>query len=286
MMYNGQTLSGIRKKLKELAGLHNPPEEAEAITRLILDHFGYNTGTLILSANEPADPDLIMQINKIVPDLEEGRPVQYILGSTFFYDLHFRVNEAVLIPRQETEEMVDHIIRENKGRQGIIWDIGTGSGCIAVSLARYLPGMDVLASDISEEALAMAKENALLNDSRVTFILADIFADPPFPETFRAQIIVSNPPYVTVAEKAEMSQVVTENEPALALFVPTEDPLLYYRRIALLAAKHLNDSGVIWLEINEKFGAETAALFREAGFGMVELLRDIRKKDRFLKICK
>ncbi|MFZ5940990.1 MAG: peptide chain release factor N(5)-glutamine methyltransferase [Bacteroidota bacterium] len=283
MIQHGQTLSAVRKEMvRLLSGLY-PPDEATAITRLVLDHLGFPPKDLILKGDLPADRQTLMQINKIVTELKGYRPVQYVLGVAGFHDLLFAVDESVLIPRQETEELVDMIIKENSDSSKIFCDLGTGSGCIAVSLAHALPGAEVHATDISQEALATARKNAERNGVKITFHHADLLSDSPFPKELRFDILVSNPPYVTEAEKSLMDPHVKDHEPSRALFVPDRDPLVFYRRIAGLAPACLNTGGCVWLEINERFGRETADIFARQGFGEVSVLKDLRQKDRFIK---
>jgi release factor glutamine methyltransferase len=189
------------------------------------------------------------------------------------------VNESTLIPRPETEELVEWIINENKNRQGIkILDIGTGSGCIAISLAKNLPDTTVYAIDVSEEALAVAKENAITNGVAVNFIKTDILGADNLPETF--DIIVSNPPYVRNLEKAEIKPNVLDFEPHLALFVDDNDPLIFYRKIAQLAKNSLKTDGKLYYEINQYLGPETIALLEQTGFINIILRKDFVGNDR------
>lgn len=219
--------------------------------------------------------------------LEVHEPLQYITGKTEFFGLPFFVNPDVLIPRPETEELVAWILEDvslssARSTEPLkILDIGTGSGCIAISLAEKLPDAEVFALDLSEKALAVAKKNAEANSVSVNFIQTDILKAESLPGSF--DIIVSNPPYVRELEKSRMHSNVVDNEPHLALFVEDEDPLLFYRKIALLAKDNFKTGGLVYFEINEYLGEETANLLKSSGFSEVILRQDIFGKDRMLK---
>lgn len=210
--------------------------------------------------------------------LEKFVPIQYILGETEFYGLHFKVGPGVLIPRPETEELVDLIIKQSPKGQISILDIGTGSGCIAVTLAKWLPQAKVTAIDFSQEALETARQNAAQNRVEVCFVEKDILKTDKLHQNF--DCIVSNPPYVLNIEKQKMQPNVLEHEPHAALFVPDNDPLLFYRKIAQLAQKHLNPNGKLYFEINEAYGNETVYLLESLGFKNVLLNKDLFGKDR------
>lgn len=214
-----------------------------------------------------------------------GEPVQYVSGKAPFFGRDFRVDPAVLIPRPETEELVHEVIRYVRSLKSVddlrVLDIGTGSGCIPVTLALELSEATVMATDVSERALAIARQNVVAQKVEVQLLLHDILAQEiPF---FELDVVVSNPPYVTYAEKQFMNRNVVGYEPHLALFVPNEDPLLFYRTISMKARKVLKAGGLIAFEINERFGAEVVLLLREQGYGKVELLRDISGKPRIVK---
>lgn len=222
------------------------------------------------------------RIAGICRELKRGRPLQYILGETSFYNCTIRLNGNTLIPRPETEELVDLIVKENRGFSGTILDIGTGSGCIAIALAVNLPGSSVAGTDISEGALAMASENARLNNASVRFFMADIlnFDAARFGKT---GIIVSNPPYVRESEKKMMAPNVLDFEPHAALFVPDQNPLVYYRSIMDIAEVILENGGKIYFEINEASGKEMASLFQEHGYAGTGVIKDLNGRDRIIK---
>lgn len=229
----------------------------------------------------------------ILEDLKQQKPIQYILGETEFYGLQFNVNENVLIPRPETEELVDWIIKDSKFKSQNsepikILDIGTGSGCIAISLAKHLPEAQVFAVDISESALKIAKENADRNGVEVEFIKANILESSLWGDIALRQmaffdIIVSNPPYVRELEKREIKPNVLDNEPHLALFVENENPLVFYKAITDFAVDKLKSNGSLYFEINQYLGQETKQLLVDAQFEAIELRKDLNGNDRMLK---
>ena len=215
--------------------------------------------------------------------LLDFEPVQYIVGDTEFFGLSFLVNENVLIPRPETEELVDWILKDHLGVGGElkILDIGTGSGCIAITLAKNLPNAKVYAIDVSEKALALAKRNANRNQVEIEFIQLDVLKEEIDEANF--DIVVSNPPYVRELEKTEMKTNVLENEPALALFVSNDDPLIFYRRISVLAKQLLTEHGRLYFEINQYLGMETKELIGKLQFNTVTLRKDIYQNDRMIR---
>ena len=217
--------------------------------------------------------------------LKKHEPIQYIIGKTEFYGMPFKLSNNVLIPRPETEELVDWMISKFKSQKSKIrvLDIGTGSGCIAISLAKNLPDCKIVALDVSSEALKVAKENAKLNNVEVQFIEADILNWNLELDNLEFDVIVSNPPYVRALEKNQMRKNVLDFEPHLALFVEDEDSLLFYRKIIKLSNKILNPKGQLFFEINEYLGKETVKLLRDNGFEEIELKSDIFGKDRIIK---
>lgn len=228
--------------------------------------------------------------------LKQEKPIQYLLGSTEFCGFTFKVNENVLIPRPETEELVHWICsdrisdisnqKDSGSSQTSILDIGTGSGCIAISLAKKCPNSEVSALDVSKNALITAKENAIANDVAIHFIEQDILNFPiKFNTTVfkKYDIIVSNPPYVREMEKQEMQNNVVQNEPHLALFVDNDNPLLFYNKIAEFAKENLTENGLIYFEINQYLASETATLLEQKGFNRIEIREDIYGNKRMLK---
>ena len=261
-------------------------DEASAMILILLEHY-FNIDRIKMAL----EPDLRLSESEMltfhfaVKDLLKNKPIQYILGETEFCDMKFKVNENVLIPRPETSELVMNIVKRQKTkdkRQLSILDIGTGSGCIAISLAKMIPDCKVYALDISEKALEVAKENAANNNADVTFIHDDILSiKNNIENTF--DIIVSNPPYVRELEKKDMRNNVLEWEPHNALFVSDSNPLIFYRNILEFAKTNLSQDGEIWFEINEYLGKEMTDLCKEYGFSDIEIFKDFREKERALK---
>jgi len=266
----------------ELQGLY-PDTEIKSFSNLIIEKVsGFSRTEIIVNKNTLFSDEQRHVIENFIEKLKEYVPIQYILGETEFFGLPFQVNESVLIPRPETEELVDWIRNENdrNANPGIL-DIGTGSGCIAISLKHEFINATVDAFDISEKALETAQSNATLNKLEVTFSKVDILNTPEMEQKW--DIIVSNPPYVTELEKSEISPNVLDYEPHLALFVPDNDPLLFYRCIAIFAQQHLKPRGKLYFEINRQFGKATVDLLTAMGFGNVELRKDISGNDRMVR---
>lgn len=260
--------------------------EAESFFYLILE-YKHKLRQIDLALNHELTfntADLVYWCS-ILEKLKKEVPIQYLLGKTNFYGLDFEVNENVLIPRPETEELVEWIINENSGldksRRLKILDIGTGSGCIAISLAKNLPNAEVYAIDISKKALETAKRNAINNNVEVTFIYKDILELELLKDNF--DIIVSNPPYVRNLEKEEIKKNVLDYEPHLALFVEDNNALVFYKKIAALAQKNLKENGQLFFEINQYLGEEMNSLLESMNFRNIELRRDIYDNDRMMK---
>ncbi|MFC0185549.1 release factor glutamine methyltransferase [Pseudarcicella hirudinis] len=256
--------------------------EAKSISYWLLSHFQNLSKTDIFLDKKT---DKLFDFEEIIIRLKKNEPVQYIIGETEFYGRNFKVTKATLIPRPETEELIQLVSDRYKNFTGEslkILDIGTGSGCIAVSLAKELPVPEVMAFDISEEALKVAEENARMNDAKVSFLKTDVLNIDVAQMSEKFDIIVSNPPYVTNREAEDMQKNVLDFEPHLALFVEDHDPLIFYRRIAELAGKCLNRNGFCAVEINQAFGKETAEVFKETGFSKVEVIKDLSGRDRFV----
>ena len=270
---------------KQLSG-HTEPEEVENLCFITLQHvLGMSRVEISLSRKQKLSNTQSKALTEILSRLEKSEPIQYITGSTEFYGLEFKVNPATLIPRPETEELVEWMITsigeiESNSTLNIL-DIGTGSGCIAISIVKNLKSSKVSAIDISSEALKTASQNAMSNQVDIAFIEKDILQTKKLESYY--DIIVSNPPYVRDLEKAEMRANVLNNEPESALFVPDEDPLLFYRKIGNLAFKNLQDSGMLFFEINEYLGEETVTLLKKIGFKDVILRKDMFGKDRMIR---
>ena len=259
-----------------------PLPEIESFIVLIMEHiFDYSRTQIHLHQEKEVSSDHYKEIIDIIDKLKDSQPIQYILGSTEFYGLKFVVNNNVLIPRQETEELVDWIIKNNKTHSPNILDIGTGSGCIAVSLAKNIPESTVTAMDISEKAIKTASENSRINSVHIDFMNFNIL-DKEKSLSKQFDIIVSNPPYVTNSEKTLMHQNVLNFEPHLALFVSDENPLKFYKAITHFAKNHLTTSGKLYFEINEAYGNDVANLLISNNFSDVVVKKDLNKKDRMV----
>ena len=239
----------------------------------------YNRSDCIINSNQKLSSDTVTELHKIIKDLKTNKPLQYILGKTEFYGLEFKVNKHTLIPRSETEELIDWILQEDFGS---VLDIGTGSGCIPISLAKNSDAK-ISAMDVSVEALKITKENAKSNQVRIDLIQQDILKLDILPTV---DLIVSNPPYVLDSEKEKMKDNILVFEPSLALFVEDENPLVFYKKIAELAFKSLNINGKLFFEINEKFGNEIITILLQIGFVDIELKKDMNDKDRMVKAIK
>lgn len=266
----------------ELQGLY-PETEIKSFSYLIIEKLtGFSRTEILINKNTLFSAEQHNVIESFIEKLKKFVPIQYILGETEFYGLPFNVNESVLIPRPETEELVDWIRNENDCYGNLqILDIGTGSGCIAISLKHEFPNAAVDAFDISETALETAQSNANRNRLEVNFSKVDILNASGVDKNW--DIIVSNPPYVLENEKSQIHPNVLENEPHLALFVPDNDPLLFYREIALFAQNHLTGSGKLYFEINREYGKATVDLLSELGFQDIELRKDISGNDRMVR---
>lgn len=278
-----ETLAYIRQVLD---GVY-PPEEINSLIRLIMkDVCGLQPYQLLLDKDRQLTVIEKERIAGILLRLQQSEPIQYILGKCDFYDLTFKVTPATLIPRPETEELVELILSEHTAQPCRVLDIGTGSGCIALTIAKHRPDDNVTAVDLSNQALAVAKENAKrLGVNNVSFIRSDILstakATEDIPDSY--DLIVSNPPYVMEKEKAAMDENVLQYEPSTALFVPDDDPLLFYRAIARFGKSRLNEGGgILYLEINAQCGSEMIEMLEKEGYEEVELKKDLCGKDRII----
>lgn len=259
--------------------------EREAIIRLIFHSLkGWSQTDIIIHEDRPASDFLDREVNAVVDRLILGEPIQYILGEAYFYGMDFKVRPGVLIPRPETAELVDMIVAENKSDDLSVLDIGTGSGCIAISLARALTFAKVQAIDISEVAVAVAGENASALKVRVDVRKADMYRW--MPESESLDIVVSNPPYITPAEKADMEVRVKDYEPSEALFVGEDDPIRPYRRIEEIASEGLKPGGRVYLELNPIYAEDIRSLFSRGIWLDAEIVIDSFGKKRFLKATK
>lgn len=278
-------------QLKEIKNIYHkeldtlfPKEEVDSFFYMAIEHYlGLERFVLALEPNLTISKDEEDQLFRALSELRLQRPIQYVLGNTQFCDLDFKVNENVLIPRPETEELVYWILKElnHLGKEIAVLDIGTGSGCIAISLSKNLPNAKVKGLDISNTAIQVAKENAEINNVLVDFVVFNALSLEGFEGQY--DLIVSNPPYVRELEKTAMNKNVLDHEPGSALFVPNEDPLLFYKSIVRFASGHLNKGGMLFFEINQYLGMETKKLMEEEGFSEIELREDMYGNPRMLK---
>jgi len=276
-------LKAIQERfLQELEGIY-PKEEIDSFFYILTEAY-YGIKRISLATDSSLSVKNTDSILKALSELKQQRPIQYIVGETEFYGMPFKVNEGVLIPRPETEELVEWVLKKtDKNTEVNILDIGTGSGCIAIAIACHLPHANIYALDISREALRIAQKNAKINQVEVEFIEANILTLKEIGPNIKFDIIVSNPPYVREQEKQFMKPNVVENEPHLALFVKDKDPLQFYKAITDFANYNLKKEGHLFFEINEFLGNAMIDLLRHKNFIDIELKQDIFKKDRMIK---
>lgn len=279
----GFNLNKTKRQFTEVLADQFPQREAEQLMRILLeDLFGLDLTRQLMEPKLRIDEPQYARLEHAVQQLLEGVPVQYVTGKAWFDGLVFHVDESVLIPRPETEELVQKIAEKWPIDQPLrIWDIGTGSGCIAIALAKRFPHAEVVAFDVSEAALETARQNASLNEVRVKLVCDDVLHPQSDLWKHPVDLVVSNPPYIRESEKVAMERNVLEHEPSQALFVPDDDPLLFYRQILGLAQQQLTPNGSVWFEINEALGEEMIQLCHEMVFEG-EILLDFWEKQRFL----
>lgn len=277
-------VENIRRLLKNEISRLDPDSAADssAITRLIFHSLkGWNATEIFAHSPDPLSPFILSRIDGILTRLALHEPIQYILGEGRFYGMDIEVNPSTLIPRHETEELVELIVKNEEGKKDLeVLDIGTGSGAIAIALARNLIFPKITAIDISAHALETARSNAIRLNADITFLLEDIFSYSPQPDSF--DIIVSNPPYISESEKSGIEKKILDYEPASALFVNDEDPLVFYRRIADIGLSALTDGGRIYFEINPLFSERLVRMMEKSGYSGILLYQDISRRERFL----
>lgn len=259
-----------------------PRSEIESIFQLLVKHrLNLNRTDIVLEGDKSLNKSDVTYFQMCLERLKMNEPVQYIIGYTTFYDLTFKVTPDVLIPRPETEELVQWIVETINIKKPRILDIGTGSGCIAISLVKNLRNSVVSAIDISEKALAVARQNAIKNRVDVQCIQKDILTAAELPDTY--DIIVSNPPYVRESEKNEMRKNVLRYEPEKALFISDNSPLVFYDKIVELAIKHLSKNGILFFEVNQYLGDDVVELLKQKSFTDVQLKKDFRGNNRVIR---
>lgn len=283
------TLRDETNRLKDhLAGIYDPPELESVIDLILEEYLGQPRLFIRSNPDWPVPQNILLLLDQAVSRLKDHVPVQYVLGKAHFYGLKLMVNEHVLIPRPETEELVDWVRTDYiPGRLGLplnILDIGTGSGCIAIALKRLFPASVIEAIDTDNEVLRIARSNARSLDTDITFRNADILDPVSCGQLGMFDLMVSNPPYVLTSDKAHMRLNVLHYEPAQALYVDDSRPLVYYEAIASFSRQHLKPNGTIYLEIHERMGQRIMDLFDYYGFAQITLKQDIHHKDRMIRI--
>lgn len=292
MNIGNNILADLKKKyLHELIDYYDKREAEQLLTIVIDSFFKMSRNELILNPDFRLNESEILKFHMAVKELKKYKPVQYITGVVEFHELKLNVTSDVLIPRPETEELVQFIAEKENGSNLTVLDIGTGSGCIALGLASLLVDADVYATDISEAAISLAERNSINNHEKVDFFIHDILNDngPIISKKGNSvlfDIIVSNPPYVTMEDKKKMHVNVVDYEPHNALFVPQDNPLLYYNAILNFADKYLKPGSRIYFEINESLASEMLLLFQKHSYSKVAVKKDLRKKDRFVSAVK
>lgn len=286
MFVSSNSLQDVLPYFKRKLHAHLEESEIESVFFLICEHeFGISRLQARNHDKRLTESELL-RMRDYVSRLMKNEPIQYILNEAFFYGLKFKLNHSVLIPRPETEELVHIILKDHAAKTSLrILDVGSGSGCIPVSLKKNIPQATVFAVDISEAAIKITLENAALNSTIVDARVCDVFSEAisQFPNL---DILVSNPPYITNSEKKDMLPNVLEYEPENALFVPDDEPLKYYKRLLDVASSQVKKSGMIYFEINENMGDLMMRLCREFNFPQAEILKDLTGKDRFLRIVR
>lgn len=287
------TLSEAQANTRSALLSYYDTREAAQICDWVLEHVsGKKRIDRLIEKEAVLTADQESRLAQVLAELQSHRPIQYVLGEAWFAGMQFFVNEAVLIPRPETEELVEWIVEDRLNAERLtlnaeqriknLLDIGTGSGCIPISLVKKLPHWSVSSIDVSEAALTVARKNAANLAADVLFLQADFLDESQWPHLPVVDLIVSNPPYIKVAEQETMARHVLDFEPSLALFVPDNDALLFYRKIAAFGKTHLRVGGAVFVEINEALGEETVHLFEQQGY-TVTLRKDLQGKDRMIK---
>jgi release factor glutamine methyltransferase len=269
--------------VSELTELYSKEEAVNIMRMVFQEKLGLSRMDMAMEQMKEIDEKSEKLIFNIAEKLIEGEPVQQLMGYTHFYGYKLRLNKHVLIPRPETEELVHWIIQENKGEEPDVLDVGTGSGCIAIALSRGLENPAVKAVDISQQALELAQINSIANNAGLDLMNLDILVEVNWKKLADFDIIVSNPPYVTEGEKSAMHINVLNHEPHLALFVPDQDPLIFYKKISEMAIKHLKKDGRLYFEINAAYGKQVKKLLKDKGFSDIVIRKDLNDKDRFVR---
>ena len=274
-------LQAKEELLRRLAPLHDN-REAEQIVHMVLEHItGMNRTDRAIYKQQDLSSEQVHQVTLYGNELASGKPVQYVLGEAWFAGLRFIVNEHTLIPRPETEELIEWVKATTIPEPQSVLDIGTGSGCIPVALKKVFPLWRVQTIDLSIDALQIAEENAKQHETEIIFSQLDFLNENDWSGLPQFDIIISNPPYIKIVESASMAKHVLNHEPHLALFVPDDDALIFYKKIALFGKTHLKKKGIVFLEINQLLGAEVCFVFEKAGY-KTTLRKDLNENDRMV----
>lgn len=268
-----------KETVQQLAEIYGEAEAQSIANLLFEDYLNIPRTSRLTMPDQPFSDDLHRKHSDAVRKLLNHQPIQQIIGHCFFYGQQLYINEHVLIPRPETEELVDLIVRDNHSGDFRVLDVGTGTGCIAISLASALHGSDVYAWDISEQALSLARQNAAKNQVKVHFRREDVLT---YNGDEKFDIIVSNPPYIPDMEKQAMAKNVTQYEPEIALFVPDDDPLLFYRKIGKMGKKTLSQDGKLYFEVHENYAHQVKELMEKLAYNKVAVNKDLQGKDRIV----
>ena len=273
-----------KKFVKQLQTIYDE-REAENIADWVFESIANNKrADRVIDKQKHFIDSIIQQLNAALQQLLEHKPIQYVLGEVWFYKMKLLVNEHVLIPRPETEELVEWVIKESKIQNSKfkILDVGTGSGCIAVALKKELADAEIFAIDVSDDALSVAKQNAQDQNTAINFLQLDFLNEDDWPSLPSFDIIISNPPYIPENEKSKLAKNVVNHEPHLALFVDDNDPFIFYKKIASFAEKHLNENGKIFVEVHEDYAKQVQQIFAEKNF-TTEIKKDIYGRERMIK---
>lgn len=279
-------MSTVNEILNHISGELNDSfssnEKVQISKMFVMDRMNMEKSDLVFQRNKQVPEHVLKNILRDIHKINKGEPLQYVLGTTYFYGLPIKTDKRALIPRPETEELVDWIVKEYKGKSPKILDVGTGTGCIPLALKSALPGADVRAIDVSRDALDLAKENAERLKLNVRFDIGTALNLEDY-SRYKWDVIVSNPPYIPNADKASMQAHVVGHEPHTALFVPDNDPLLFYKPIAQYAKEYLVPNGDLFFEINENYNEEVKEILNLLGFSKIEDRKDLQGKDRMIR---
>jgi release factor glutamine methyltransferase len=285
MRVGSNTVEAVIEQYRaDLSGLYGPGETRAITSAVFFDRLGWDASELLLNRNTALSESELLKVYLPLKRLRNGEPLQYVLGSVDFHGVQLMVDRRVLIPRPETEELVQRIVEEHREAPSAILDVGTGSAAIALALKKRWPSADVIATDVSSDALELARENAARNKLNVQFIQHDALGAVPFPAQPRSlQVVVSNPPYIPLAEAGTLAANVRDHEPHLALFVADDDPIVFHRRIATAALNLLVTGGSIWFECHFEHTDPAGRMLEELGYADVQVMRDLSNTPRFVR---